>query len=46
MSQDRESGVRADKYGRETAKKIAEIISATSISETSNEFLYKSRKLR
>ena len=45
MSQDRESGVRADKYGRETAKKIAEIISATSISKTSNEFLHKNRKI-
>ena len=45
MPQDRESGARADKYGRETAKKIAERISATSISETSNEFLYKKRKI-
>lgn len=45
MSQDRESGARADKYGRETARKIAEIISATSISETSNESLHKNRKI-
>jgi len=45
MPQDRESGERADKYGRETAKKIAERISATSISETSNEFLHKNRKI-
>ena len=45
MSQDRESGVRADKYGRETAKRIAEIISATSISKTSNEFLHKNIKI-
>lgn len=45
MPQDRESGARADKYGRETAKKIAERISAISISETSNEFLHKNRKI-
>ena len=43
MSQDRESGVRADKYGRETARKIAARMSATSISETSNEFLHKNK---
>lgn len=45
MPQDRESGARADKYGRETARKIAERISATAISKTSNEFLLKNRKI-
>ena len=45
MPQDRESGARANRYGRETAIKIADAIGATSISKTSNEFTLKGRKI-
>jgi hypothetical protein len=45
MPQNRESGVRANEYGRETAKKIAEKIGARSISKTSNEFDLRGRKI-
>lgn len=45
MVQDRESGAKANKYGRETAKKIAEKIGAKSISKISNEFELQGRKI-
>jgi predicted DNA binding CopG/RHH family protein len=45
MPQDRESGARANKYGRETAQKIAEKVGAKSISKTSNEFELQDRKI-
>ena len=45
MPQNRESGARANAYGRECAKKIAEKIGAKSISKTSNEFELKGRKI-
>ncbi len=45
MPQNRESGARANKYGRECAKKIAEKIGAKSISKTSNEFELQGRKI-
>jgi hypothetical protein len=45
MPQDRESGARANKYGRETAKKIADKIGAKSISKISNEFELQGRKI-
>ena len=45
MPQDRESGARANRYGRETAIKIADAIGATSISKTSNEFKLEGRKI-
>ena len=45
MPQDRESGARANAYGRETAKKIAVSIGAKSISATSNEFELQGRKI-
>lgn len=38
MPQNRESGARANKWGRETARLIAKKIEATSISSNSNEF--------
>lgn len=45
MPQNRESGARANEYGRETARKIAEKISAKSISKISNEFELQGRKI-
>jgi hypothetical protein len=45
MPQDRESGAKANKYGRETAKKIADKIGAKSISKISNEFKLHDRKI-
>ena len=45
MPQNRESGARANEYGRETAKKIAEKIGAKSISKISNEFELQGRKI-
>jgi hypothetical protein len=45
MPQNRESGARANEYGRETAKKIAEEIGAKSISKISNEFELQDRKI-
>ncbi|MFX1487297.1 MAG: hypothetical protein ACFFBS_09435 [Promethearchaeota archaeon] len=45
IPQNRESGARANKYGREYAKIIAAKIGAKSISETSNEFVLQGRKI-
>lgn len=45
MPQDRESGARANKFGRETAKAIADKIGAIPISKISNEFSLKNRKV-
>jgi len=45
MPQNRESGARANRYGRECAKKIAKKIGAKSISNTSNEFEFQDRKI-
>ena len=45
MPQDRESGKRANEYGRKTAKRIAKEIGAICISKTSNEFRLKNRKI-
>lgn len=45
MPQDRISGANADRYGSETARKIAEAIGAISISETSNDFKLGSQKI-
>ncbi len=45
MPQNRESGARANKYGRETAQIIAKGIGAKSISKTSNEFELQGRKI-
>jgi len=45
MPQDRESGAKANEYGRETAKKIAEKVGAKFISKTSNEFELQDRKI-
>ena len=45
MPQNRESGARANEYGRECAKKIAGKIGAKSISKTSNEFELQGRKI-
>ena len=45
MPQNSESGARANRYGRETAKKIAEKIGAKSISKISNEFELQGRKI-
>ena len=45
MPQDRETGARANEYGRETAKKIAVNIGAESISKISNEFELQGRKI-
>lgn len=44
MPQDRETGARANRYGRETAKKVAERIGANSVSKTSNEFELQGRR--
>jgi hypothetical protein len=43
MPQDRDTGARADKYGRETAQLIAKEIGAKPISSNSNEFAYQGR---
>lgn len=43
MPQNRETGARANEYGRETAKKIAGKIGAKSISKISNEFELQGR---
>lgn len=45
MPQDRESGARANEYGRKTAKKIGTKIGAESISKISNEFVLDDRKI-
>jgi hypothetical protein len=45
MPQDRESGARANQYGKETAKRIAEKIGAKSTSKISNEFELQGRKI-
>lgn len=45
MPQDRESGAKANEYGRETAKKIAKYFGAKSISKTSNEFELQDKKI-
>ena len=45
MPQNRESGARANEYGRETAKEIAKKIGAKSISKISNEFELQGRKI-
>jgi len=45
MPQNRESGARANEYGRETAKEIAKQIGAKSISKISNEFELQGRKI-
>ncbi len=45
MPQNRDSGARANEYGRENAKRIAEKIGAKSISKRSNEFELKGRKI-
>lgn len=45
MPQNRESGARANEYGRETARKIANKIGAVSTSKTSNEFKLGSKKI-
>ena len=45
MPQDRESGARANTYGRQTAKKVAERIGAKSITKTSNEFELQGRRI-
>jgi|GEM_PF-702034 len=45
MPIDRISGADADRYGSETARKIAKAIGATSISEISNEFELNNRKI-
>jgi len=45
MPQDRESGARANKYGRETARRIAQKIGAVSISNTSNEFKFNGKNI-
>jgi hypothetical protein len=45
MSQNRESGARANEYGRITARRIAQRIGAKSSSKTSNEFELDGRKV-
>ena len=45
MPQNRESGARANEYGRENAKRIAEKIGAESISRRSNEFELQGKKI-
>jgi hypothetical protein len=45
MPQDRESGARANEYGRKTAKKIGTKLGAKSISKIGNEFVLDSRKI-
>jgi hypothetical protein len=45
MPQNRESGARANEYGRETAQKIAKGVGAKPISKTSNEFELQGRKI-
>lgn len=43
MGQDRESGARANAFGHEAARVIAEKIGAVSVSDRSNEFAYEGR---
>lgn len=43
MPQDAKSGARANKYGRETSRLVAEQIGAISLQDNSNEFAYKGR---
>ncbi len=43
MGQDRESGARANAFGHETSRVIAEKIGAVSVSDRSNEFAYEGR---
>jgi len=45
MPQNRESGARANEYGRITARKIAATLGAISSSQTSNEFELDGRKI-
>jgi hypothetical protein len=45
MPQNRETGARADKYGRETSQFIAKKIGAKAISSNSNEFAYHGRRV-
>ena len=45
MPQNRESGARANEYGRVTARKIAATIGAISTSQTSNEFELGGKKI-
>ncbi len=45
MPQDKETGTRADKYGRETSQLIAKKIGAKPISSKSNEFAYQGRRV-
>ncbi len=45
MPQDRESGARANEYGRKTAREIADKIGAISISRTGNEFELDGKKI-
>lgn len=43
MPQDRKSGQKANLYGHETSRRIADKIGAISISDDSNEFLFEGR---
>jgi hypothetical protein len=43
MPQNRESGAKANEYGHEMARKIAEKIDAVPVSDSSNEFAYEGR---
>ena len=45
MPQNRESGARANEYGRTTSRKIAATIGAISTSQTSNEFELDGKKI-
>jgi len=45
MPQNRETGARADKYGRETSQFIAKKIGAKAISSNSNAFAYQGRRV-
>jgi len=45
MPQNRESGIRANEYGRITARKIAVTLGAISTSQTSNEFELDGRRI-
>jgi len=43
MPQDRLSGARANEYGHETSRKIAEKMNAVSVTDNSNEFAFEGR---
>ena len=43
MAQDRDSGARANLYGHETSRLLAEKIGALSVSDSSNEFAFEGR---